>query len=253
MDVKNSDIEYYCDFDNDKLLVIKNLSFDIKNALNGLSGFINLLDKCIVNPEQKKLLKHIKYSDMVLNYLSESLLRIAKQDEYVLRPNFSKIKLKSLLTKSLMLLKLQIEEKNIEIKFEIDEKISDEIYGNSVKLFETVNNLLEYTLQSMVSGSINFKVELIKEENGRLDIEFSIVNDCKTSLNVKTILDFENYIRKISLQSGRENILISLAIANELLKQCNSCLNYEALTGGKEKLSFIMNFLSYSNLLDGYC
>lgn len=254
MDVNNSSTEYYCEFDNDKLLVIKNLSYDIKNAINGLSGFINLLDKCIADPAQKELLDHIKYSDSLLNYLSDSLVKITREDNNILKMNSSRIKLKGLLIKSLMLVKRNAEDKNNEIKFNYDENIPEEIYGNGVKLLEIINNLLEHCVNTVDNGVIDLEVFPVKEENGLAAIEFKFVNTGVIPLNVKTIFEFENYIyKKISLQAERGTMTLPLAIANELVKQCGSCLNYTAFGKNKEVLSFVMNFSSYPRLFGGGC
>lgn len=249
MDVNNSSAEYYCEFNDDKLQVIKNLSYDIKNAINGLSGFINLLDKCINDPSQKELLNHVKYSESILNYLSDSLVKIVKNDDSILLMNSSRIRLKGLLIKSLMLAKRCAEEKDIEFKFNYDESIPNEIYGNGMKLFEIINNLLEHCINNVNGGSIYMEVLLVKEENGLAAIEFKLINNCIKPLEVKTSSEFENYIyKKVSLCQPKKEMNLALAIGNELLKQCGSCLNYEAISNCEEQLSFIMNFSSYSKL-----
>lgn len=250
MYANRNELEYYCDTDANRLIGIKNLSLDIKSAINGLSGFVNLLDKCITSPEHKKLLKHIKHSELVLAYLADSLLKETKEEAGLLRQETSCIKLKGLIISVLIPVKHQVKEN---LEFTYDEFIPQGLYGNGVKLFEVLNNILEHSLQVVDKGLINVNVSLVKNENGTAAVKFVIINDCKITLDVKTNAEFQNQIYNAMLfQEKRGKISLPLAVSNELLKQCGSCLNYEPLSKTKEKFSFVIEFSTYSPITENY-
>lgn len=250
MSANRNELEYYCDTDANRLIGIKNLSLDIKSAINGLSGFVNLLDKCITTPEHKKLLTHIKYSERVLAYLADLLLKETKEEAGLLRQEASCIKLKGLIISILVSVKHQVKDN---LKFTYDECIPQELYGNGVKLFEVLNNILEHSLQVVENGLINVSVSLMKNENGTAAVKFVIINDCKMPLEVKTNADFQSQIYDTMLfQTKRGKISLPLAVSNELLKQCGSFLNYESLSKTKEKFSFVIEFSTYSPIIENY-
>ncbi len=240
MNVNNSDTEYCCEFSKDKLLIIKNLSYDIKNAINGLSGFINLLDKYITDPEYKELLNQVRYSGAILNYLSDDLVNMTKEDSSSIL-NSVKINLRGLLTKALALIKCQADDKNIKLNFDYDLNIPTEVYGNGVKLLEIISNLLEYSLYYADNSPIHLEVLMLRNEHTMLGIQFSITKKCTSPLDFDKDSSFENYIYK-KVSAKRDKVFLGLAISNELVKQSGSLLSYERLDGLQDRISFIMNF-----------
>ncbi len=233
-------------FTKEKRDNIKQITFEMKNALNGISGFLELLDRCLDSCEQHALLSRAKHSYNILFELVKAMDRVILSDNYYDVCRYARLNLKALLIDALMEIKKRALEKSIEIKFDFDDNIPLDLFGNNIKLYEIISALLENALVVTNSGQISFTVKLITVKKGVASIYFEIIDGKKLDPIMMVQDKFVKYMKEgIGPKTEDGCSKICLALSQENLKVLNSCLNISTEEDVGTKVYFTLDFIVY--------
>lgn len=208
---------------NDKNLFIKNLSLELANTINGLDGFLNLFNKNNLSEREKELLCQAKYATFILSYQVKSLKHLQELENATPQINFICFNLCELISNSLSFFKKEFLHKKINISFDNDPNTPLFLYGDSLKLNEIINSLIENSF-ILASNYINFYTKIIKKENEKITINFKLIFDT-TSIKKEPQNNF--IFDNLTATSEFKKTDINFALSNELLKQLNSQLFYD--------------------------
>ncbi len=147
-------------------LFISNNSYEIKKALNGIIEFNELLKSTDINDEQKEFISIIEKKSNDLLDIINNILELSKIKN--LEADHEKIIFDTLeeFEKIIETYAQNAIEKNIDINFYIDPKISPKLKGNLNKIKEILNDLLSNALHfTNTDGEINVEIHKINEES----------------------------------------------------------------------------------------
>lgn len=207
----------------DKNLFIKNLSRELVNTLNGLDGFLSLIDKNEMSDRDKELLSQAKYASFILSHQVKSLNYIQESESKRPRLNCIGFNLRDMLLNSLIYFKNNFDKKDLEILFNYDENIRQILYGDSLKLNEIINSLLE-NIFILVAGKINLIIEEKALEKELTVISFNLLFDSKY-FSLEFFNDFQEVVyESLSQKNDIKKVDINFALSEELLRQMNGSL-----------------------------
>jgi signal transduction histidine kinase len=152
------------------------MSHEIRTPMNAIVGFTKVLLKTEFSAKQKEYLQAIKTSGDALIVLINDILDIAKVDAGKMTFEQIPFKMDSSLSAMLHLFELNIQEKNLELIKEYDNKIPDVLIGDPVRLHQIILNLISNALKFTTKGKIIVSVRLLEENEERVTIYFSVTD-----------------------------------------------------------------------------
>ncbi len=221
---------------NDKNLSIKNLSLEIANTLNGLDGFLNLFNKKDLTDRNIELLNQAKYASFILSHQINSLNYLQEAQLRSPQINYFCLNLQEMLMNSINFFKNEYKDKILEVDFDYDNKIPVILYGDSLKINEVFNSLLE-TAFILANKKISFIVQELEKTDKSIVIRFKLLfNNNSYSKNKEEFCD------DISFRQEIKKVDINFAICKELLNQLNSELIFEIEENNSIKFLFDIIF-----------
>ncbi len=222
---------------------LSNMSHEIRTPMNAIIGFTRVVLKTELTAKQKEYLTAIKMSGDALIVLINDILDLAKVDAG--KMIFEKIPFKLALSVDAMLhiFDTKIQEKNLELVVDFDKNIPKVLLGDPVRLHQIILNLVSNALKFTSQGMITVVVKMLREDDEKVTIEFSIADTGIGIATEKVGRIFENFQQATSgtsrLYGGTG---LGLAIVKELVELQGGNIAVKSVLDEGSTFSFILNF-----------
>lgn len=217
------------------------MSHEMRTPLNGIIGFVQMLEKEPLNESQKETLSIIKNSSKVLLNIINDLLDVAKYEAGKMTFDNIAFNLKNTIQKSIIPFKKIAENQSLEFYYEVEDSLSTEVIGDPFKLTQVLNNLLNNALKFTIEGSI--KVIATGSIMGDyINITISVTD---TGIGIKD--DFKKYIFKPFSQAEDSVISISggtglgLTICKKIVSYYKGNIDFESKYNEGTTFTFTMS------------
>jgi PAS domain S-box-containing protein len=223
---------------------LSNMSHEIRTPMNAIIGFTKVLLKTDLTLKQKEYLTAIKMSGDALIVLINDILDLAKVDSGKMIFEQIPFRLELSISAMLHVFEIKIQEKNLDLVKEYDNRIPEVLVGDPVRLHQIILNLVSNSIKFTIAGKITVSVLLLSEDDEKVSIEFS-VTDTGIGIpanKIKTI--FENFQQATSdtsrLYGGTG---LGLAIAKQLVESQGGTISVKSKVNEGSTFSFILSFL----------
>jgi PAS domain S-box-containing protein len=222
---------------------LSNMSHEIRTPMNAIIGFTKVLLKTDVTEKQKEYLTAIKMSGDSLIVLINDILDLAKVDSG--KMIFEQVPFRLSLTVSAMihLFEPKIQEKNVVLIKEYDERIPQVLSGDPVRLHQIIINLVSNAVKFTSQGKIKVSVRLASEDDEKVDIEFAVADTGIGITESKLGKIFENFQQA---SSGTSRLYggtgLGLAIVKQLVEAQGGSINVTSKINEGSVFSFILSF-----------
>lgn len=164
--------------------LIANISHDLRTPLTSIKGYIQLIEKCELNKEQRRMLDVAKNHSDELGNLIEHFFEYSYFLNAEPEINVERINITNLITECLIASVISFEEKNITVKFEE----AKQIYINSDKELITriIQNLIRNSIQHSRGSEVEVKLEKTDEN---IKVSFSNMVDKENNIDINRIFD----------------------------------------------------------------
>jgi PAS domain S-box-containing protein len=222
---------------------LSNMSHEIRTPMNAIIGFTKVLLKTDSSVKQKEYLTAIKMSGDSLIVLINDILDLAKVDAG--KMTFEQIPFKMTLSISAMLhlFETKIQEKNLILVKEYDDKIPGVLVGDPVRLHQIILNLISNAVKFTTKGKITVRVQLLNEDKEKVKIKFSVSDTGIGIAEDKIEKIFENFQQA---SSGTARLYggtgLGLAIVKQLVEHQDGSISVKSKIGEGSTFSFILAF-----------
>ena len=222
---------------------LSNMSHEIRTPMNAIIGFTKVVLKTELTAKQKEYLTAIKMSGDALIVLINDILDLAKVDAG--KMTFEKVPFRMSLSLSAMLhlFETKIQEKNLELVKQYDSRIPDVLVGDPVRLHQIILNLVSNAVKFTNTGTITVIVQLLKEDDVNVQIEFAVSDTGIGIPNNKIEKIFENFQQA---SSGTSRIYggtgLGLAIVKQLVETQGGSIGVKSTLDQGSTFSFVLTF-----------
>ena len=222
---------------------LSNMSHEIRTPMNAIIGFTKVVLKTELNSKQKEYLSAIKMSGDALIVLINDILDLAKVDAGKMA--FEKIPFRMALSISAMLhlFETKIQEKNLKLITEYDDKIPHVLVGDPVRLHQIILNLVSNAVKFTSEGKITVRIHLLDEDEEQVTIQFA-VSDTGIGIPENKIGNiFENF-QQASSETSRlyGGTGLGLAIVKQLVEPQGGTISVKSKINEGSTFSFTLGF-----------
>ncbi len=161
---------------NSKQQFLSNMSHEIRTPMNAIIGFTKVVLKTELTEKQKEYVNAIKISGDALIVLINDILDLAKVDAGKMTFEHAPFKIMSSVNVLLHMFETKMQEKNLELIKEYDNKIPEWLIGDSVRLNQIILNLMSNAVKFTIKGKIIIGMHLLQEDEKTVTLEFSVAD-----------------------------------------------------------------------------
>ena len=222
-----------------KSTFLANMSHEIRTPLNGIMGFFQLLVNEPLSVRQLRYAKEGFNTTKLLTQIINDILDFSKLEVQKMQLNHTRFSLDELVREVGVLMTANLENKPLDIWFDIDEGLSTHFLGDDVRLKQILVNLTNNALKFTHEGFIIIRITQIENSPNSSKLEFSIA-DSGIGLSdeqIHRIFDsFEQADKRISKDFGGTGL--GLSISKGLLELMDSELQVVSTVGVGSTFSF---------------
>lgn len=218
---------------------LANMSHEIRTPMNSVIGLTNLLMKSKMDQQQTKYLNVIKKSSENLLVIINDILDLSKIEAG--KMDFEKIafSLHDCLDTVYHTMVFKSEEKNLELKQIIDEKVPEVVIGDPVRLNQILINLAGNAIKFTEKGSVTIQIKELNRHDNISILEFSITD---TGIGIaQSQLDkiFESFSQASSDTTRKfGGTGLGLTISKQLVELQNGSIYVQSQPGQGTTFSF---------------
>ena len=150
------------------------MSHEIRTPMNGIIGMTEALDQESLTKTQKEYIQILRKSaDLLLNIIDD-ILDFSKIEAGKMQLEEIPFKLREEIKVSLELFRPIIEEKALELQFNIDPEVPENIIGDPFRLRQVLSNLISNAVKFTHEGKIVVAVQVEEEYSGNLTLQISV-------------------------------------------------------------------------------
>ncbi len=222
---------------------LSNMSHEIRTPMNAIIGFTKVVLKTDLTAKQREYLTAIKMSGDSLIVLINDILDLAKVDAGKMTFEQTPFKMASSISAMIHLFEAKINEKNLELIKEYDNRIPEVLVGDPVRLHQIIINLVSNAVKFTTQGSITVSVRLLNEDEEKVNIEFAVTDTGIGIPESKLEKIFENFQQA---SSGTSRLYggtgLGLAIVKQLVEPQGGAIQVTSKVEEGSTFSFTLSF-----------
>ncbi len=222
---------------------LSNMSHEIRTPMNAIIGFTKVLLKTDVSSKQREYLTAIKLSGDALIVLINDILDLAKVDAGKMTFEQTPFKMGLSISAMVHMFEPKIEEKNLKLIKDYDDRIPEVLLGDPVRLHQIILNLVSNAVKFTEEGAITVSVHLLDEDEEKVTIEFAVTDTGIGIAENKLEKIFENF-QQASSRTSRlyGGTGLGLSIVKQLVEPQGGHIRVKSKVDEGSVFSFILNF-----------
>ncbi|HWZ34886.1 MAG TPA: response regulator, partial [Mucilaginibacter sp.] len=198
-----------------KQVFITNMSHEIRTPMNAIIGFAYLLEHSDLRGEQIEYIRAIIKSGEFLQILLNNILDLSKLETAQVVLDRKAISIYEAVETAIAMSRVDAAKKSLVINFIIDEKIPKFVYGDEMRLYQILMNLITNAIKFTFIGFVFVEVLYVNETDEMVWLEFS-VQDSGIGIPVEKQQKIFESFEQINKSKTFGGIGLGLSIAKRL-------------------------------------
>ncbi len=224
-----------------KTKFLANIGHEFRTPMNGILGFLELLDKTTLDKKQREYLNMINKSSRNLMTNIETLLDLSQMEGGRLGTDNLSFELLPEMEKIANSFFAYGRSKGVNLLAFIDPKLPRELMGDIKKINQIMGSLVQNAVKfTPRGGKVIMEVKLLKRQlSGECNISFSVKDNGNGIAQEQLALIAEPFTAS---NLADERLGIGLSLSNGLVKLLGSELRIQSEKGNGTYFNFILNF-----------
>jgi len=222
---------------------LSNMSHEIRTPMNAIVGFTKVVLNTELSAKQREYLTAIKLSGDSLIVLINDILDLAKVNAGKMTFEEIPFKMSSSISAMMQLFKTKVQEKNLNLAKEYDDRIPEVLLGDPVRLHQIILNLVSNAVKFTTYGKITVSLKLVESSDEKVTIRFAVSD---TGIGIPENISekiFENF-HQASTDTSRlyGGTGLGLAIVKQLVESQGGSISVKSKPGKGAVFSFMLSF-----------
>ncbi len=218
---------------------LTNISHEIRTPINGIVGFLQLLEIEETNEEKLEYIKNIKKSMDVFQDVINNILDVSKIEAGKIKIERILFDLNATIESAVMPFIVKANEKNIKMNIEIEKEVPRYVIGDPRRLRQIITNLISNAVKFTEQGNIFLSVEWKEGKYKKREMVFT-VKDTGIGMPKEVIQNLFNPFFQVdsSLTRKYEGTGLGLAICKSIVELMNGSIQVNSEEGKGSEFSF---------------
>lgn len=220
-----------------KMIFLANMSHEIRTPMNAICGMAELTLREDISPEVRANVESIQTAGRVLISIVNDILDYSKLESGNMEIIPVTYSFKQLVNDVLNMMSVRIEDKEIDIRADIQPDLPDMLIGDEIRIRQILFNLLSNAIKYTEKGYVILDVKGV-EDGGFVDLTIS-VTDSGIGIKKEDMPKLFNSFQQIDTRKAhtREGTGLGLAICKQLLSFMGGDIEVESTYGVGSKFT----------------
>ncbi len=153
---------------------LANISHEIKTPMNGMLGYLQLLNETNLDNEQTEFVEHMNQSAKVLLSVISDVLDISKIESGKLQLENASFDLRRTVESVVDTYTAFADKKGLKIEIYISDEVPKDVFGDSIRLRQVIANLVDNAVKFTDEGRVFIEVWVKSKNEDMMKLAFSI-------------------------------------------------------------------------------
>lgn len=229
------------DANHAKSAFMSNMSHEIRTPMNAIVGMTEILMRSSFGEQERGYLQNIRNSGTALLSIINDILDFSKIESNRLEIVEDDYEPMSLLHDLSMIFLNRIGEKNVELLYDIDEKLPAKLHGDALRIRQVVINLMNNAIKFTERGYVKLKIEMTEAHDGEAALRFT-VEDSGQGIRSEDIPKLFGAYQQVDTKKNhaKEGTGLGLSISRSLVELMGGSFSVESEYGVGSRFSFTL-------------
>lgn len=215
-----------------KSTFVSNMSHEIRTPMNAIVGMTEILLRENLPAQDKGYLINIKNSGNALLHIINDILDFSKIESGKMELVESEYEPMSMLCDLSMIFLTRIRDKDVEILFDIDNKLPHKLYGDSLRIRQIIINIVNNAIKFTDSGFVKLQVSVGQVLENDMELLIS-VQDTGQGIKEEDLGKLFGSFQQVDNRRnhGKEGTGLGLSISKQLVEMMGGTIGVESTYG----------------------
>ncbi|SDR82430.1 two-component system, chemotaxis family, CheB/CheR fusion protein [Polaribacter sp. KT25b] len=202
------------------------MSHEVRNPLNVILGYTELINEEEVSKNVKEHLKYLTISGKNLKVIVDDILDLSRVEAGKLQLSNTPVNLTLLVEQLRNNYKSSHRDLDISLEFSCSKKLPKFVFGDDVRLLQILTNLINNSIKFTQKGAVTTQVNVISSDKKNVKISFKVTDTGRGMTESQAATVFEEY-QQNELNDNRvhKGAGLGLAIVKRLVSAMNGTIS----------------------------